>query len=67
MPAFLASLIKAAVIPLVQWVSGKVIELIEDWHIRKQIKAEVKKKYEAIKKAKTPDEIKKAHKDNISI
>lgn len=64
MSKFLEILIKYLGIPLLKQIGEWILSLIKDYLKRKQIEKDQKAKEKAIEDAKTPEDIRTAHRNN---
>lgn len=63
----LNSFLSLVILPLIEKLGAKIIAWFKDWQEVRRIKKEVEEKHEQIKRAKTPEEIRKAHRENVRI
>lgn len=63
----LTKIFSEVIVPLLAKLGDKIAFLIKDFIERRRIKKEIKEKTKALKNAKTPEDIRKAHRNNTRL
>jgi len=63
----LNSILSFVILPLFEKAGAKLLEMYREWQARRAVKKEIEERYQEVKDAKTPEEIKEAHRNNTRI